>query len=113
MFLMKSKCDFSRGFRVYLTGLALLLTASFAHAHSGPLNNVAMKVCEAKVRSQACQYEGGHNDLYIGTCQYISDTDLICVRNKPIQKIESEKAASEEGHEHKDGPKIEDETPAK
>ncbi len=87
---MTSKTKLESAFLVLLAVFSFSLTASNSHAHSGSLNKVAVDVCKEKVKSQACQYEGGHSDLYIGTCQLISDTDLICVRNKPIQKIESE-----------------------
>lgn len=69
---------------------ALLLTGSYAHAHSGSLNGAALQACEMKGRLQPCQYQGGHNDLFIGTCQLVSEEDLICVRNQPIQVIEAE-----------------------
>ncbi len=82
-----------------LAVFSLSLTASNSYAHSGSLNKVAVETCAEKVKSQVCQYQGGHSDLYIGTCQLISDTDLICVRNKPIQKIEGTKFESEEGHD--------------
>ena len=70
-----------------LIAILALLTTSYAQAHSGPLNEIAIKACAAKERSQACQYEGGHNDLYIGSCQYMSST-LMCVRSQPIQIID-------------------------
>lgn len=86
-----------------LVGLAafiLPLVAGCAHAHSSPLNKAAMEVCKEKKRSQVCQYEGHHDDLYIGTCQYASDENLICVRNKPVQKIDSDKEKSEGAHKN-------------
>lgn len=64
-----------------------MLATSGASAHSAPLNKQAMQACKEKQKSQACQYEGHHDDLYIGTCQYVSDENLICVRNKPIRKL--------------------------
>jgi len=63
----------------------LLVSAGSANAHGGNLSQPALKACEDKKRSQECQYEGHHNDLYIGTCQFVSEDTLICVRNKPIQ----------------------------
>ncbi|MEB8433027.1 hypothetical protein OO007_12385 [Cocleimonas sp. KMM 6892] len=84
----------------FLSVSALLLTNSMAYAHSGSLNKVAVEVCKQKQKSQACQYQGGHSDLYIGTCQLMSETDLICVRNKPIQKIESVNTDSNNEHKH-------------
>jgi hypothetical protein len=72
---------------------------SYAHAHSGPLSEIAVKACDTKVRSDACQYEGGHQDLYIGTCQYMS-TSLMCVRNQPIQLIDEKQSETEETHSH-------------
>lgn len=82
--------------------LPLLLITQKAAAHAGPLNMVAMAVCKNKQRSQACQYEGHHNDLYIGTCQYMSDEDLICVRNKPIQQIEPDPSDTSSTHDNTD-----------
>lgn len=70
-------------------GLMSLCAVSNVYAHSFPLNQAAMDSCIQKKRSQSCQYISHHNDVYIGTCQYISDEQLTCVRNKPIQKINS------------------------
>ena len=80
-------------------GVISLFVSNAALAHSGPLNKLALQACTEKARSQACQYEGVHNDLYIGTCQYMSSA-LMCVRNQPIQKIEDEQPASDQTHEH-------------
>jgi hypothetical protein len=68
-------------------------------AHSGHINEKAVEACTEKARSEACQYNGGHDDLYIGSCQYMSTT-LMCVRNQPIQKIESTEVESKETHQH-------------
>tara|TARA_R110001583_G_scaffold57547_2_gene172181 strand:+ start:26394 stop:26642 length:249 start_codon:yes stop_codon:yes gene_type:complete len=65
-----------------------MLTTNQVDAHAGHLNEKAITVCTDKVRSDACQYEGGHDDLFIGTCQYMVET-LMCVRNQPIQKIDA------------------------
>lgn len=78
-------------------GVISLFVSNAALAHSGPLNKLALQACTEKARSQACQYEGVHNDLYIGTCQYMS-TALMCVRNQPIQTIESDKDTSDTTH---------------
>ncbi|WP_413698850.1 hypothetical protein ACLKMH_14800 [Psychromonas sp. KJ10-10] len=91
------------------TGIFLLTFIIFYHnaqAHSGHLNEKSIAVCVDKERSNNCQYEGAHNDLYIGSCQYMVET-LICVRNQPIQKISVNQSLSpaellEEGHSHKD-----------
>ncbi len=96
---MTSKTNLKSALFVFLAVFSLSLTASNSYAHSGSLNKVALEVCEEKVKSQACQYEGGHRDLYIGTCQLISETDLICVRNQAIQKIEGIKIESKEDHD--------------
>lgn len=66
-------------------------------AHGGPLNEQAVQACLTKQRSQACQYQGHHNDLYIGTCQYLTEQSLMCVRNKPIQTIAPETQTEPEG----------------
>ena len=98
-----TKTFVNRAMLSFIAASTLLLSASTAYAHSGSLNKIAVDVCKQKQKSQSCQYEGGHNDLYIGTCQYISDTDLICVRNKPIQKIDSSDSHntdSEKEHKH-------------
>lgn len=78
-------------------GFIILLTffVSYSQAHSLPLNQVALKACQEKERSQACRYSGHHNDLYIGTCQLVTEKKLICVRNKPIQKYEIEQGTPE------------------
>ncbi|PTN08112.1 hypothetical protein C8R11_13019 [Nitrosomonas aestuarii] len=78
-----------------------IVTGYDTQAHSLPLNKAAVESCQEKERSQACQYPGHHNDLYIGTCQYVTDEKLICVRNKPIQKIDSDTVDSETGHNAK------------
>ncbi len=95
---MTSKTNLESAFFVLFAVFSLSLTAGNSHAHSGSLNKVAVDVCKEKEKSQSCRYEGGHSDLYIGSCQLISDTDLICVRNKPIQKIESANNETEKDH---------------
>ena len=86
--------------RRLLITIFLLLTTSYLQAHSGPLNQIALKACDVKSRSQSCQYEAGHQSLYIGTCQYMSEV-LMCVRNQPIQKIEANNNESTtEEHKH-------------
>ena len=95
-----TKTFVNRAMLSFIAASTLLLSASTAYAHSGSLNKIAVDVCKQKQKSQSCQYEGGHNDLYIGTCQLMSETDLICVRNKPIQKIESANTDSEKAHKH-------------
>ena len=82
-----------------LAAFALEVFAGHAHAHSAPLSKAATQACHEKEKSQACHYEGGHADLYIGTCQYVSDENLICVRNQPIQKIDADEALSKEWHQ--------------
>ena len=82
----------------WLTAI-LFSVSNLAFAHSGPLNKLALAACNEKLRSQACQYEGVHDDLYIGKCQYMS-TALMCVRNQPIQKIINEQSESEATHNH-------------
>ncbi|MEL0632589.1 hypothetical protein V6237_07400 [Pseudoalteromonas carrageenovora] len=82
-----------------LFGMALLVPSTFLNAHSGPLNAIAVKACANKVKSQSCRYEGGHNDLYIGSCQYMAD-DLMCVRSQPIKKINEEITSPANSHKH-------------
>lgn len=83
-------------FKRILCGFAtFFLATSFVHAHSGPLSEIAVKSCDVKSRSQSCQYEDGHQNLYIGSCQYMSET-LMCVRNQPIQKIETDSVSKQE-----------------
>lgn len=76
--------------------LVLFLAAGKAVAHAGQLNQLALDACKDKARSQACQYQGHHHDLYIGTCQNVTEEALICVRTKPIQTITPT--------DHEDGP---------
>lgn len=84
-----------------LTVSTLLLVTGYVSAHSGPLNKVAIQACGEKQKSQSCQYQDGHNNLYIGSCQYMAD-DLMCVRNQPIKKVDKEKDNSiQEIGEHK------------
>jgi len=85
--------------RLPLAVSLLLLVANGAAAHSVPLNKEALAACVDKQRSAACRYQGHHEDLYIGTCQYASDEKLICVRNKPIQSTASGQAVSEPASE--------------
>jgi hypothetical protein len=82
-----------------LLGMSLLAAPTFLNAHSGPLNGVAVKACANKVKSQSCKYEGSHNDLYIGSCQYMAD-DLMCVRSQPIQKIDKGVSTPIKSHTH-------------
>lgn len=83
-----------------LFGMGLLAAPTFLNAHSGLLNGAAVKACADKVKSQSCKYEGGHNDLYIGSCQYMAD-DLMCVRSQPIQKIDKGISSPIKSHSHK------------
>ena len=79
----------------------LLINAISANAHGGNLSEPALQACEDKKRSQECKYEGHHDDLYIGTCQYVSEDILICVRNKPIQHLNPNSVNSRDpSHEH-------------
>lgn len=76
-----------------------------AQAHSGHLNEKAINACIDKTRSASCQFEGSHNDLYKGSCQYMVQT-LSCVRNEPIQKIQTNQSIGAtdvelEAHNHK------------
>lgn len=84
-----------------LAAITVLLIPSYVNAHSGPLNAIAVKACNEKEKSDACEYEGGHNDLYIGTCQYMASA-LMCVRNQPIQKVEPNMSGPDEKHTHKE-----------
>ena len=81
--------------RTLFTVVTLLFTTTLVQAHSGPLSEIAVKACDVKSRSQSCQYEDGHQNLYIGSCQYMSET-LMCVRNQPIQKIETDSVSKQE-----------------
>ena len=74
--------------RLILLWLMMLCAVGDVYAHSFPLNEAAIDSCNEKKRSQACQYQNHHNDVYIGTCQYVSDDELTCVRNRPIQKVD-------------------------
>lgn len=76
--------------RLLLLWLMVLCAVGDVYAHSFPLNEAAIDSCVEKKRSQACQYQSHHNDVYIGTCQHLSDEQLTCVRNRPIQKINSD-----------------------
>lgn len=87
--------------RTLFTVVTLLFTTTLVQAHSGPLSEIAVKACDIKSRSQSCQYEDGHQNLYIGSCQYMSET-LMCVRNQPIQKIETDNTNEQDtAEEHK------------
>jgi len=81
-----------------MAALILSLVAGNALAHSAPLDKLAMAACQEKARSQACEYQDHHSNRYIGTCQYVSEEDLICVRNRPIQKADPAAAHSDSGH---------------
>jgi hypothetical protein len=84
--------------RAILSALVLSFVAGNALAHSAPLDKSAMAACKEKTRSQSCEYQDHHNNLYIGTCQYVSEQDLICVRNRPVQKTDSGAVQSDTGH---------------
>lgn len=81
--------------------ISFLMVTNYALAHAGSLNKVAVKACTAKQKSQTCEYVGDHNDLYIGSCQYMAD-NLLCVRNQPIQQIKQTTSSSNVQHTHKD-----------
>ncbi len=71
-----------------LTLIALSVITPSLKAHSIPLKKEALRVCVNKKKSQECQYTDHHKNLYIGTCQLISEEQLICVRTRPLQKSE-------------------------
>ncbi|MFT2089762.1 hypothetical protein [Paraglaciecola sp. 2405UD69-4] len=77
------------------------MQATNAYAHSGPLNELAIKACVQKQRSKACRYQGVHNDLYIGTCQHMAES-LLCVRNQPIQQLDTSNKNTKPDHSHED-----------
>ncbi|MEP2650905.1 MAG: hypothetical protein ABJH06_02835 [Paraglaciecola sp.] len=81
--------------------LCLLLYIGDANAHAGPLNKLAVDACFEKTKSKACRYEGGHNDVYIGTCQYMGE-NLMCVRNQPIQPLDTSTKSTKPDHSHED-----------
>jgi hypothetical protein len=90
---MIGKTTMSHLKKVILTLSLSLFTAS-VWAHSAPLDTQALDVCKLKEKSQSCQYQGHHNDLYIGTCQLVDDQNLTCVRNQPIIKLGESSANS-------------------
>jgi len=60
-------------------------------AHASILNNDAWQVCENRTRSNSCEYTDNHENIYRGTCQVMSDK-LLCVRNQPIEKADTDSA---------------------
>jgi hypothetical protein len=90
---------------ILLAASTVLIAPSYAIAHSGPLNVIAVDACNEKAKSDACEYEGGHHDLYIGTCQYMA-TALMCVRNQPIQKVTPKNSGTDEKHTHNEQTEI-------
>ena len=88
-----------------IVALILPLVAGNALAHSIPLDREAMVACQKKARSQACEYRDHHNNRYIGTCQHLSEKELICVRNRPIQKADSDAKPSDKNDpNHREAP---------
>ncbi len=78
---------FMRIFRWPLISLAMLaLSTSAVFAH-GIHNKAPWAACEAQERGASCAYTDGHDDLYRGSCQLISNA-LLCVRNQPIVRQE-------------------------
>lgn len=70
---------------VVVTSLVALVAITRAHAHSGHTNKQAWDVCDDKQVSDSCSYNDHDENIYSGSCQLMS-SDMICVRNKPIQK---------------------------
>ncbi|MDO6459140.1 hypothetical protein Q4485_00365 [Granulosicoccaceae sp. 1_MG-2023] len=90
--MMKHRC-----LAIALLGVcsALMLPLMQAHAHSAPIPGASLEACDARAKSDACEYKGQHGERYIGTCQWMAES-LMCVRNKPIVWPDSE----EHGHSH-------------
>ena len=78
-----------------LLALSISLFTASVWAHSAPLDTQALNACKQKEKSQSCQYQGHHDDLYIGTCQLVDDKNLTCVRNQPIQKLDENAKVSD------------------
>ena len=77
--------------RMLVCGSACLCLPQFLFAHSAIINNEAWLVCENQTRSDACEFTDNHDSIYRGTCQLMSEK-LLCVRNQPIEKADSDAA---------------------
>ena len=71
----------------YAKIIALFLVSDCAFAHAGHPSNVAWRACEVSALNDPCSFQNARKDTYIGTCKLMS-SELICVRNQPIQKYE-------------------------
>jgi len=70
-----------------------LLFISAAHGHEGVVSSAPFKACQNLEKKAECSYENDHGDLYIGSCR-LFNTQLMCVRSKPIVKAESLKKSA-------------------
>ncbi|MEP0177163.1 MAG: hypothetical protein ABJH28_07120 [Paraglaciecola sp.] len=62
---------------------------------------LALKACVIKEGLKRVDMKGGPNDLYIGTCQYMGE-NLMCVRNQPIQPLDTSIKSTKPDHSHED-----------
>ena len=75
--------------------LALIVFCFSSLAHQGHGPNQAWSACETLPRGEACQFENHQGDLFVGTCQAVSET-LLCVRNQPIIRCRNSGATSDD-----------------
>ncbi len=75
--------------RIYASALTvflvLLMSATSVMAHQGHSNRAPWDACDELKVNEICEWTNNAHWRYIGTCRAIGD-DLMCVRNKPIQK---------------------------
>lgn len=83
--------------------LITLTLSSASYGHQGHIDQAASIACVDKKLSEACSYQNVHQDLYKGSCRSIMEK-MICVRNEPIQKLETsffeEQVTEEQVSEH-------------
>jgi hypothetical protein len=73
--------------------LIAVLSISAAHSHEGVVSSAPFLACQNSEKTAECSYENDHGDLYIGSCR-LFNTQLMCVRSKPIVKAESIKKSA-------------------
>ena len=81
--------------RRLLLGLALgmSLGSASAAAHEGHTDDVAWRACDQHGLGDACAYTDHARATYRGTCRSMSG-ELLCVRNRPIERPEDARAGT-------------------
>ena len=63
-----------------------LCFASLNFAHDGHVHKAPLIACKSLSKGELCSYIVSKDKVFKGTCQ-LFDTELMCVRNQPIEDL--------------------------